>query len=176
MEEYDDITDKGSEIMTIIKQDDYVFSVDIERTKDYYKTHSVCDCICCCNFYAQIENKLPKLAQFLEEFGVDISRPDEICSIESNNAIDYLSVDYTVCGSVDNMSKYEMDICDNLFLNVIVTEGFVSPNEQTGDYFTLSVSNIILPWVLEEPFPSTIKIEKVKEARSIFKNLIKKIR
>ena len=170
------ILDKGSEIMTTIRKDDYVFSVDIERTKDYYKTHSICDCVCCRNFYAQIENKLPKLTQFLEKFGVDILRPDEISSIESNNAIDYLNVDYTVCGSVDNMSEYEIDIFDDLFLSVIVTDGFVSPNEQTKDYFTLSISNIILPWVLEEPFPSMIKEEKAKEPRHIFKNLFKKIR
>lgn len=67
-------------MMSIIKINDYIFSVDIEKTKNYYKTHSLCDCVECCNYYVQIKDKFPKLNDFLNRFGVDISRPDEIMS------------------------------------------------------------------------------------------------
>ncbi len=128
----------------------------------------MCDCVCCRNYYKQIAKELPKLKEFLDDFGVDISKPDEIMSIENEGFIDYLNVDYTVCGNVINMSEYEIDIYDNLFLNVIVTEGFASPNEQKGDYFTLSVTNISLPWVLDVPFPTPIKLQSKNDAKNIF--------
>ena len=65
--------------------------------------------------------------------------------------IDYINVDYTVCGSIKSMGQHEIDIHDNLSLSVIITEGFACPNEQTGEYFTISVTNIKLPRVLGKP-------------------------
>ena len=159
--------------MELIIKDGYKFTVDIEKTKEYYNTHSLCDCVCCRNYYKQIEQELPKLKEFLDNFGVDISKPDEIMSIENEGFIDYLNVDYTVCGNVINMSEYEIDIYDKLFLNVIVTEGFASPNEQTGEYFTLSVTNIRLSWVLDVPFPTTIKSKLKKEPKNTFIKILK---
>lgn len=46
--------------MTTIKIDEYTFFVDVEKTREYYKTHSLCDCASCRNFYAQARGKLPK--------------------------------------------------------------------------------------------------------------------
>ena len=142
--------------MTTIKKDEYVFLVDVERTKQYYKTHSLCECECCRNYYAQIRKKYPKLTDFLEEFGVDVARPDEVMSVEETHFIDYIDVDYTVCGKVETLGNYEIDINDNTFLSMLITEGFATPNEQKGEYFTISVMNIKLPWVLDEPFPKPI--------------------
>lgn len=159
--------------MTTIQKDEYIFSVDFEKTKEYYKNHSICECICCRNYYAQVESKLPKLNDFLSEFGVDISKPDEIFSVEMDNCIDYINVDYTVCGSIKAMGKYEIDIYDNLFLSIVITNGFASPNEQTGEYFTISVTQIKFPWVLNDPFPKPIAI-KVPFKEKKFFNLFKK--
>lgn len=157
--------------MTTIKIDEYTFSVDVEKTREYYKTHSLCDCASCRNFYAQARGKLPKLNEFLEQFGADISRPDETWGVEADNGVNYITTDYTVCGRVEKMGKYEIDLHDEQFLSVVVTDGFTSPNEQTGEYFTLSVDNISLPWVLNEPFPKTIKAT----AASKFKRFLGKI-
>lgn len=159
--------------MVLIEKNNYKFYVDIEKTKEYYKTHSLCDCVCFRNYYKQIEKELPKLKEFLADFGVDISKPDEIMSVENEGFIDYLNVDYTICGNVINMSEHEIDIYDNLFLNVIVTEGFASPNEQTGEYFTLSVINIRLPWVLEVPISTTIKLKPKNAAKNVFVKFLK---
>lgn len=143
--------------MITIQRADYVFSVDTEQTQQYYETHSLCDCGCCRNYYAPIKDKLPKLDAFLREFGVDISKPDEISSVETDDSIDYIRVDYTVCGSVQAMGQGAIDIEDALLLEVAITDGFASPNEQTGTYFTISVMSIELPWVLDEPFPKSVK-------------------
>lgn len=161
--------------MMQIEKGNHRFSVDVEKTKEYYNEHSLCNCVCCLNYYEQIANELPKLKDFLADFGVDISKPDEIMSVENEGFIDYLNVDYTVCGNVINMSEYEIDINDNLFLNVIVTEGFASPNEQTGDYFTLSVTNIKLPWVLDMPFPKKYNLKSGNERENSLKKIIKKM-
>ena len=135
--------------MTTIKKNEYVFSVDIEKTKEYYKTHSLCDCEECRNYYKQIKYKFPKLNDFLSEFGIDISKPDECFSVDMDNYIDYINVDYTVCGSV---------------------KVFVSPNYQTGEYFTISIMNIELPWVLNEHFPKSIALKE-----NMFKRVVKKL-
>lgn len=157
--------------MTTIKIDEYTFSVDVEKTRKYYEAHSLCDCASCRNFYAQVMGKLPKLDELLTQFGVDISRPDEAWGVEADDHIDYISTDYTVCGRVEEMGKYEIDLYDEQFLSVVVTDGFTSPNEQTGEYFTLSVDNISLPRVLNEPFPKPIKAT----AASKFKRFLGKI-
>lgn len=151
--------------MVTIQREGYVFSVDVEKTKAYYNTHSLCNCGCCRNYFLQIKERLPKLDAFLKEFGVDIARPDEIASAEMDGYIDYLCVDYTVCGKVEKMGKYEIDISDNLFVRIVITDGFASPNEQTGIYFTISVMQINLPWALNEPFPTPQKGRAAKKEK-----------
>ncbi|MCH5299349.1 MAG: hypothetical protein J1E96_06265 [Ruminococcus sp.] len=158
--------------MTTIQKYDYIFSVDIEKTKEYYKTHSLCECEYCRNYYAQIKGKFPKLDTFLSEFGIDVSRPDEICSVEMDNHIDYFNVDYTVCGKIIEMGEFEIDIYDNLFLSVIITNEFASPNEQTGEYFTISVMQIKLPWVLEEPLYKPLKDKQIKKQKTNHKSFV----
>lgn len=156
--------------MTIIKKGKYTFSADIEKTKAYYKDLAACDCADCRNYYAQVKDIFPKLNGFLAEFGVDILKPDEAVSVETNSCVDYLSVAYTVCGSIETMGKGEIIIYDNLPLSISVADGFVLPNMQSDEYFTLSVEGIQLPWVLDEPFP-----ESAAKTPSKIKSIAKRI-
>ena len=155
--------------MKTIEVDDWKFSVDVEKTKEYYKNISLCDCPNCRNFNVQIEEKLPKLKDFLEEFGVDVLRPEENSSVELEASIDYLSVDYSVYGEIIEVGKYEIDIYDNLFLSIVVNDSSGPPNEQTGKFFTFSVFQIVLPWVLDEPLNSTVKKRVFDKFHGIFK-------
>lgn len=160
--------------MTKIQKDDYIFEVDVEKTINYYKTHSLCECVCCENFYAQIKGKFPKLESFLSDFCVDISRPDECMSVELDNTIQYIGVDYTVCGKVTTMGQYEIDIHDNLFFNIVITDGFSSPNEQTDEYFTISIANVFeLPWVLDKPFPEPIIFKVTSKIKEFLEKVFK---
>lgn len=160
--------------MTTIKKDDYIFAVDIEKTEEYYKTHSLCDCVYCRNYYAQIKDKFSRLNDFFSEFGVDISKPDEIESFETDNCIDYIYVDYTVCGDTEQTGKNQIVIYDNSQLIITITNGFASPNEQTGEYFTITVMGIKLPWVLDEPFPGPKKKKALSKGTCLLKKLFKK--
>ena len=150
-----------------VNVEDYVFLVDIEKTRSYYKNNTLCDCVCCRNYYVQVRETLPELADFLALFGVDISRPDEAASSEEKEYIDYISVDYTVCGSVETMGDFEIDIYNGeKFVSAVITDGFVSPNEQTGKYFTITVVGIELPWMLEGTCPEPVS---TKVCKSIFR-------
>lgn len=153
--------------MITINKDEYIFEVDLEGTKAYYQSHSICECDKCTHYYRHIKGRFPKLEEFLSEFGVDISKPDNIFSAEAEDSIEYLNVDYTVCGNIETMGQYEIDLSDRLFLSVIVTEGYACPNEQTGPYFTLSVVGVTLPW---DSHKSQLKpeAENRKQATSLF--------
>ena len=138
----------------ILQKNDGQFLVDLEKTKAYYQSHSLCDCQACRNFYQQASAVFPKLKAFLADFGVDLEKPDEIAwgYLSPEGKIDYLFVACTVRGEILRQDFYETDLQDSLFLSIVIDKGYV-PNEQEGeDYFVISVCNIVLPWVLEEPF------------------------
>lgn len=144
----------------ILKLEGKKFDLDIEKTKEYYKTHSLCDCVGCRNFYIQAKKKYPLLNNLLEKFGVDISKPDEIAWGDVNDGeLDYMVVHYTVNGKILETDEYEIDISDSTFLSIVVENGYVPNNQETEDYFVISVYGIFLPYILDEPF--TVK-EEVK--------------
>ena len=154
----------------IIQKQGCKMDIDIEQTKEYYKSHSLCDCPCCRNYYAQAKDRFHLLDEFLLELGVSIDRPDEMGCVEMDNDIQYIFASYTVCGKVLEHDGYEIDLQDGgLFLSIVVGDGFV-PNEQKADYFVVTVYNIVLPWVLNEPFPEAAPIRKrfIDKIKAIF--------
>ena len=160
----------GGKEMTMIQKGGYVFSVDIGHTEEYYRTHALCTCACCRNYYAQAREQLPELSALLGEFGADAARPDEVWSIERDGSVVYLSADYTVCGTVKVMGTGDIALDGERRLRVAVTDGFVSPSEQTGPYFTLSLATeLTLPWVLDEPFPRPPAEEAAPKPKGIWK-------
>ena len=162
--------------MITITKDEYTFEVDLESTKAYYRSHSLCECDNCTYFYKRIKGMFPKLEDFLSEFGVDVSRPDEIFSAEAEDSVEYLNVDYTVCGNIKEMGQYEIDIRDQLFLSVVVSRGFACTNAQTGPYFTLSVVGIRIPGLPSKSTPSAEpeSQERAKPSFGKIKHLFKK--
>lgn len=143
-----------------IKKEDYVLDVDIEQTKNYYASLSLCDCSSCRNYYVQVKESFPLLNEFLFELGVNIERPDELSYIESDNEIQYLFAAYTVSGKILEFDKYEIDLFEDEGVVSIVFNNSYIPNEQKTDYFVVMVYNIRLPWVLNEPFPEVAPVKK----------------
>ena len=127
--------------------------IDLEQTREYYQSHSLCDCAFCRNYGVQVKDRFPFLDAFLLELGVSVERPDELGCVEADNEVQYVFASYTVCGNVSEPDKYEMNLCDGgLPLRIVIGDSYV-PNEQKADYFVLTVYGIVLPWVLSEPFP-----------------------
>lgn len=118
--------------------------------------HSLCDCPNCRNFYVQVREKYPLLAEILSDFGVDISRPDELGGIETDSSIDYLFAAYTVNGKILQSDKHEINLSgDETFLSIVIHNNYYPNNQITEDYFTVTVYGIQLPWILGEPYPET---------------------
>lgn len=134
--------------MTTVRKAGFVLSVDVEKTREYYSTHTLCECVCCRNYFAQISEKCPELTAFLSEFGVDAARPDETFFVDSPDRVDYLCVDYTVCGKVEKMGDGAIGTGGGLTVHIV--DGFCCPNEQTGDYFTISTDKITLGWEIDK--------------------------
>lgn len=132
--------------------------VDATQTKEYYTSHALCDCSLCRNYYAQAADKYPALGALLSPLGVDISRPDELGGIEMDEKIQYVFAAYTVAGKLLAPKRYETELPNGgTTLRVVIDSAYV-PNEQKGDFFTVTVYNVILPWVLDEPFPEKIPL------------------
>ncbi len=131
--------------MERIQIQDYSFEIDLKKTAEYYRTHGLCDCANCLSFYAHIKGSFPKMEAFLSEFGIDISRPDHVWSQEAGGVLHCISVDYTVCGKVTTTGTSELCIDSSQAIKPVITNGFVSPNDQTSEYFTISFDDIYLP-------------------------------
>lgn len=149
---------------------DSEINVDVEKTAEYYRSNTLCDCLCCRNFYAQAKERFGKLEAFLSEFGISLERPDELESVEADNTVMYLTASYSVCGKLPDSYKKTVEISDGgMDLKVVIGDSF-SPNEQTGDYFMVSVYDMNLPWVLDEPIPEVLRTaEKLPKIKRLFK-------
>ena len=142
----------------IISKDCCILDVDLTETRAYYENNSLCQYSEDRNFYIQARNRFPKLTAWLEELGIPIDRPDEIGSIPLENTIDYLFVAYSVVGKLTEPGEYIIELLDgNAKLKIIISNQYFPNDQKTDNYFTVSVCNIQLPWVLEEPFPKPKK-------------------
>ena len=135
--------------MTTIEKDGFRFLVDIEKTREYYQNLTLCTCLYCRHLHSHIRGMFPELEAFLEAFGIDITRPDETAPFERENGYFYSFAGYTVCGKILTDPGTEIRIEGDPCFTVSCESGFAFPNEQTGEYFSLSVSDFVIP-VLQE--------------------------
>lgn len=140
---------------------------DFDLTKEYYKTHTVCDCCDDKNYQHLAKSKFPELDTFLSQFGADISRPDETGSVylDKSETIQYLFVAYTVVGKIITDGQETITLTEYGPPVKISINNEHYPNEQKGDYFTIVVSGIEMPWLLDGEYPD-------KPKKSFFQRLI----
>lgn len=139
----------------IVRKHGFILDVDMEETARYSRTHSLCDCNEDRNLYAQARETFPKLTELLAQVGLLIDRPDETGSVAMDGYIDYLFVSYTVIGEILESDKYELELSDGgLTLKVVIDYSYIPNEQKTKRLFTVTVYNIDLPWVLNEPFPA----------------------
>lgn len=145
--------------MLNISKDNFSFLVDVEKTREYYRNSTLCDCEYCQYFHSQIPGRFPELEAFLEEFGIDTAKPDETIWYENGDTVFYDFAGYTVCGKILNAPSEEMKIEGERNFTIICNEGFAFPNEQKEDYFSFTVSNF------EFPLPETKTIVPKKRLK-----------
>jgi len=143
----------------IVRKNNFLLDIDIESARAYSQSHSLCNCPECRNFYAQARKNLSKLAAFLDEMGISIEYPDKIDACAEGSKVDYHFTAYTLPGKILEYGGYEIDLPDgDLYLNIVINKEYIPNEQKTQDYFTISVYNISLPWILDEPFPKKIEI------------------
>ena len=132
-----------------VKIDGCVFDVDLERTRAYYQSNTLCTCSYCRHYRENIRQRYPRLAERLERFGVDPARPDEAESYEQDGVIEYAAVHYTVSGSILAGGRKETQLEDTETLRLIFESGGKDaeayyPNEQDEPYFYITVKGVKL--------------------------------
>lgn len=123
----------------LITKDDWEFSVNIEKTKEYYRTYSdLCNCDGCKNFYQAIQSYSAELTEFLEQFGIDIEKPIEAMWFavdKQSKTVDYAAY-YAVHGTAAKGS-YEIDLGT---INIVVQPPKNSPNTKMAEpYFIFQI-------------------------------------
>ena len=132
--------------MKDIRIEDKICHVDIEKTREYYLSNSLCICDDCKNLFLQISNLSYELNTFFNEFGIDIKRPDESGGIEIDDYIYYQFIAYSVVGNVDFKNDFSINVDG---FNIVITGNKSNhwfPNEQYVDnYFFVFIENVKLP-------------------------------
>ena len=130
--------------MAVIKYDNYVFSVNVQQTKEYYQNNSVCECDYCQYLHSNIQGKYPELEVFLANFGIDITKFDEAGPVELDGQYLYSFIGYTVCGKIVNISEQDIVLPGTDDIRIRVDTGYAFPNNQDSDYFSLTVFGVSL--------------------------------
>ena len=70
-------------------------AINVEQTKKYYKDikqEDLCDCNYCKNYYLQVKDAYPKVAEFLDSIGIDIEKPFETSPLAWDAGVLYMPV------------------------------------------------------------------------------------
>lgn len=123
-------------MFTILQIDDWIFQIDLEKTKEHssFVSSEHCTCDYCENFYRSINVTYPELKPFLARFGILIDGPSELYPIEATL---YLA-GYRVFGRVEKYGN-----------SPIMVNGVPVSAEPVDDvHFMLEAGEMPLPWVL----------------------------
>lgn len=156
-----------------IKCDNFEFEVDFEQNLNYYSSNKLCDCIPDKNYYNLIGIIYPKIVEFLDRFGVNAARPDEVSWVEQDTAEQtvFYEAMYSVRGKV---TKGDISEYGNANIKVDDLDVYFNkcdfPNEQNGKCFGISVF-AVLPWNQNEPYEDYFYQGKSK--KGLFKRFFK---
>lgn len=119
--------------------------MNIEKTRDYYKTYDdLCDCAYCRNYIREIKKSYPDLVAFLDKIGVDVEKPFETMPGEpENNFIEYFGVQYLVMGDKIDFSKTKLGE-----IAIDLAKSFPDPGLDCK-YYVIEVGPIKLKWTIE---------------------------
>lgn len=122
----------------VLQIDDWVFRVDLERTKEHssFVSSEHCTCSYCENYYRTVHLTYPGLCGFLGQFGIRIDGPSEMYPIEPTL---YLA-GYRVFGKILTYG-----------IGPVMVDGVPVTAEPVDDvHFMLEIGEMPLPWVLQE--------------------------
>ena len=121
--------------------------LDFNKTKLYYEQlgeDDLCNCEGCENYIRKIKRTYPKLSKYLLSLGVDIEKPFEIMYIgpDENTNIEYLIVQYLMCGNVDN---FESKVIEEFTIDISKSHPSSTFDEE---HFIIDVYPIKSRWIM----------------------------
>ena len=151
--------------MKIVKCDNFEFDVDYDINQSYYLSNELCDCPPDKNYYKIIGKYHHRIVEFLAQFGVDATRPDEVSWLEQDvtkQTVFYEAM-YSVKGEVTrgDISEYGKAEVNVDGLDVYFNKCDF-PNGQMGKCFGISVF-VVLPWEQNEPYENYFYVKKPKK-------------
>lgn len=130
---------------------DWVFRVDREATRERTTKNAAehCECAYCRNYYQAVAAAHPRLAPFLQEFGININGPSELMPFEPT----LMLACYRIQGQILQWGKEELHV-DGVPIVV-----------ETGDIgtFLLWVGELEVPWLQEEPMEDVVSPANLPE-------------
>ena len=127
-----------------ITVDNWVFEVDVEKTKEHsaFALRSHCTCGYCENYYQVADREYPNLRSFLDRFFLELEGPSEMYPFEPTLCL----LAYKVNGRILKAG-----------IEPIMVDGIPIMGEIIDqDTFKLEVGEIQLPWILEEDMDEVI--------------------
>ena len=128
----------------VLQINDWIFRIDMEKTKEHssFVSSEHCTCGYCENYYRSVNPTYPELKAFLLRFGVKIDGPSEMYPIEPTL---YLA-GYRVFGTILQYGN-----------GPVMVNGIpVTPEPVDDAHFMLEVGQMPLPWVMAEDMDEVI--------------------
>ena len=119
--------------------------IDIEQTRQYYeniKIEDLCSCDYCKNYYLQVKEAYPLVADYLNELGVDIEKPFETSPLEPDvdGMMEYCLCQYIVLGNVSDELVKKIGSVE-----LRIATSYPNTNIQR-EHFVIDIDPIKLKW------------------------------
>ena len=119
-----------------------MIKIDKEKNLLFYKSYIPCNCVYCRNFYAQIKSVCKSLAEYFQQYNIDIQKPYELAPINFKDKTEYISCQYLVFGECSD--DFQMNIGDITLrkeLSHPSTDSYEKPNFVLD--FAITLPNLI---------------------------------
>jgi len=147
--------------MKVVRQLDFLFNVDYDFNAEYYRGKSEDKAPYVRNFANRMRFFSPELNTFLDDFAVDIVKPEKLEWVDDGDLVIYRAA-YRVKGSLVSADSYSRTISRML----------IEAKPLDSEYFIIEVSGIKLTWVLLDPrYPEKAA---APEKKGFLKKLLKK--
>lgn len=121
--------------------------IDVRKTQKYYNAvmpNDLCGCNYCKNYYLQIKDAYPLVADCLASMGIDIGKPFDTSPLEPDEkgTLEYHACQYIVFGSCG--TAYSHKVSD---VEICVAASYPSTGIE-DEHFVLELDPIRLEWIM----------------------------
>lgn len=125
--------------MKRIRHNEQYFNIDYDANAAYYNAKTESPDLYARNFATQIRFRNPELNEFFDNFAIDLVKPDEITHSDFEDGVCY-ALSYSAVGTIEGGDEY----------SIRISKMPVCVKQAPEGKLTITVSNLVLPWILLE--------------------------